>query len=140
MMIEGKISLRPRYGEVDQMGYVYHANYVNYFHQARTELMRELGIEDSRLEVQNIMMPVISMNLRYHKPARYDEKLTITTKLLELPSTRMNFEFEARNELGERICSAESTVVFVDSHSRKPIRAPQLITEKIDLLLSIQTK
>ncbi|PTN09210.1 thioesterase family protein [Mangrovibacterium marinum] len=133
-MIRGKISLRPRYGEVDQMGYVYHGNYVNYFHQARTELMRELGIEDSKLEAQQIMMPVISMNLQYHRPAGYDELLTIHTLVLENPVTRLSFQFEVRNEQNQLVCSADSTVVFVDSKTRKPMRVPRFVKEKFDLI------
>jgi len=139
-MIKGTVTFRPRYGEVDQMGYVYHANYVSYFHQARTELMRELGIEDNKLEAQRVMMPVISMNLRYHKPAKYDELLAITTHIHEIPSTRFNFRFEARNEQNEQICTADSTVVFVDSLSRKPLRAPQFIIEKLEPLFTSKVR
>ncbi|RKD89941.1 acyl-CoA thioesterase [Mangrovibacterium diazotrophicum] len=137
-MIKGEITLRPRYGEVDQMGYVYHGNYVNYFHQARTELMRELGIEDSKLEAQQVMMPVISMNLQYHRPAGYDELLTIHTIIAEEPITRLNFQFEARNEQNQLVCSADSTVVFVDSKTRKPMRIPEFVKEKFDQLFAVK--
>ncbi|MGD2034041.1 MAG: hotdog domain-containing protein, partial [Bacteroidales bacterium] len=71
-MLKDEIFIRPRYGEVDKMGYVYHANYVCYFHQARTELLRKYGISDSVLEKNNIILPVISMGLKYYKPAYYD--------------------------------------------------------------------
>ncbi len=137
-MIKGEITLRPRYGEVDQMGYVYHGNYVNYFHQARTELMREMRIEDSKLEAQQVMMPVISMNLQYHRPAGYDELLTIHTIIAEEPITRLNFQFEARNEQNQLVCSANSTVVFVDSKTRKPMRIPEFVKEKFDQLFAIK--
>jgi len=137
-MIKGEITLRPRYGEVDQMGYVYHGNYVNYFHQARTELMREMGIEDSKLEAQQVMMPVISMNLQYHRPAGYDERLTIHTIIAEEPITRLNFQFEARNEQNQLVCSADSTVVFVDSKTRKPMRIPEFVKEKFDQLFAVK--
>ena len=126
-MITDKTELRPRYGEVDQMGYVYHANYVSYCHQARTELLRKMGICDHILEENNIMLPVIEMNLKYLKPAHYDEKLTITTTIKEVPVVRFRFEFEITNEKQEKICKATSTVVFVESQSRKPIRVPELV-------------
>ena len=132
-ILEGEIHIRPRYNEVDQMGYVYHDNYVTYCHQARTELLRKLGIHDNKLEKQNIMLPVISMDLKYHKPAGYDELLTIRTRITDIPTTRFNFEFEIRNEKSELVCSAKSTVVFVDSQTRKPMRAPKIVTEKIKL-------
>lgn len=130
-MIQSKIDLRPRYGEVDQMGYVYHANYVSYCHQARTELMRNLGIHDRALEENQIMLPVISINLRYLKAAKYDELLTIQTTLREMPKTRAVFEFEIRNEANEKICTAVSEVVFVNSISRKPMKVPEMIRVKL---------
>ncbi len=126
-MIQNTMSLRPRYGEVDQMGYVYHANYVSYCHQARTELMRNLGINDQVLEENQIMIPVISINLRYLKAARYDELLTIRTTLRVMPKIRCQFEFEIRNETNEKICTAVSEIVFVDSISRKPMRVPEIV-------------
>jgi len=130
-MIQNSTDIRPRYGEVDQMGYVYHANYVSYCHQARTELMRNLGIHDQALEENQIMLPVISINLRYLKAAKYDELLTIQTTLREMPKTRAVFEFEIRNEANEKICTAVSEVVFVDSISRKPMKVPEMIRIKL---------
>jgi len=130
-MIQNSTDIRPRYGEVDQMGYVYHANYVSYCHQARTELMRNLGIHDQALEENQIMLPVISINLRYLKAAKYDELLTIQTTLLEMPKTRAVFDFEIRNEANEKICTAVSEVVFVDSISRKPMKVPEMIRIKL---------
>lgn len=130
-MIAGELKIRPRYGEVDKMGYVYHANYVGYCHQARTELLRSYGINDKVLEDNNIMLPVIEMNLRYLKPSGYDEEIVVKTIVKELPVFRFRFEFEIENEKGEKICQAESTVVFVDSTSRKPKRIPYLVLNAI---------
>ncbi len=138
-MITDSLEIRPRYGEVDQMGYVYHANYVAYCHQARTELLRKFGICDSILDENNIMLPVIEMNLKYLKPAHYDEKLIITTTIKEMPVVRFRFEFEITNEMQEKVCTATSTVVFVESQTRKPIRVPELIEQALlpafDLLM-----
>ncbi|MGQ1910027.1 acyl-CoA thioesterase [Marinifilum sp. RC60d5] len=130
-MISGEYTIRPRYGEVDQMGYVYHANYVNYCHQARTELMRELGINDKVLEDNNIMLPVIEMNLKYIKPSGYDEELIITTRINEMPATRFTFSFVFRNAKNEVVCKANSTVVFVHSITRKPCKVPALILNNL---------
>ena len=126
--IKGTIELRPRYGEVDRMGYVYHANYVSYCHQARTELLRQLGICDEKLESMSIMLPVIEMNMKYLKPAKYDEVLTVETFINNMPTTRFQFEFEIRNNCGDLLFKANSTVVFVDSKTRKPMKAPKLVT------------
>ena len=130
-MIEGEYKIRPRYGEVDQMGYVYHANYVTYCHQARTELLRRFGINDRVLEDNNIMLPVIEMNLRYLKPAAYDQELTVRTIIEELPSTRFKFKFQIFNEEEEMVCKAKSTVVFVDKENRKPLRVPDMILQPL---------
>ncbi len=121
------MQIRPRYGEVDQMGYVYHANYVTYCHQARTELLRKIGLHDSLLESEGIMLPVISFDIRYKKPAHYDEILTITTRVRELPDVRFNFEFQITNSFGELLSTVKSTVVFADSVNRNPVRIPQFV-------------
>jgi acyl-CoA thioester hydrolase len=129
-MITDKMQLRPRYGEVDQMGYVYHANHVTYCHQARTELLRKFGINDHVLEENNIMLPVIDFQINYKNPARYDELLTIKTTIKNMPDIKFHFEFEITNEKGDLVCTANSTVVFVDSESRYPTETPEFV-EKV---------
>lgn len=129
-VLQHKYNLRPRYNEVDRMGYVYHGNYVGYCHQARTEMLRTLGINDKFLEDHGIMLPVIEMNLKYHQPAGYDDELEIVTSFYELPKTRFKFEFEIYCK-NRKICTAQSTVVFVDSLSRKPMRAPDLVRKAL---------
>ncbi|WP_421919267.1 acyl-CoA thioesterase [Marinifilum sp.] len=130
-MIVGECKVRPRYGEVDSMGYVYHANYVDYCHFARTELMRTFGINDKELEDNGIMMPVIEMNLKYKKPVTYDEELLVITRISEIPSTRFKFDFEFRNQKQELVCKANSTLVFVKSDTRKPTKAPEIVINRL---------
>lgn len=131
-MLQDQTTLRPRYNEVDQMGYVYHANYVAYCHQARTEMMRKFGINDKCLEDDHqIMMPVIEMNLKYHKPSGYDDLIKITTTIKELPVVKFRFNFEFHNQKNELICSATSTVVFVDSETRKPMKVPKVVKDAL---------
>ncbi len=130
-MIQDTMQLRPRYGEVDQMGYVYHANYVAYCHQARTELLRKLGLNDKYIEDMDIMMPVISFNIEYKKPAHYDELINITSTIKEMPQTRFYFEFLITNEEGHLLSKANSTVVFVDKESRNPKIVPDFIANKL---------
>ena len=127
-MITDTFEIRPRYSEVDQMGYVYHANYVDYCHQARTELMRKLGVEDSIIEEQNLILPVISFEIKYKKPAGYDKPLSITTTIKEIPKIRLNFEFEIRNEKNQIISTAKSTIVFADKQTRLPVRVPEFVS------------
>ena len=131
-MIQDTMQLRPRYGEVDQMGYVYHANYVTYCHQARTELLRKLDLNDNYIEDMDIMMPVISFNIEYKKPAHYDELINITSTIKEMPQTRFYFEFLITNEEGHILSKANSTVVFVDKESRNPKIIPDFIANKLE--------
>jgi acyl-CoA thioester hydrolase len=130
-MIQDTIQLRPRYGEVDQMGYVYHANYVSYCHQARTELLRKFDLNDKLLEDMQIMLPVISFNIDYKKPAHYDELINITTRVKEMPKTRFHFEFLITNQEGHILSKASSTIVFVDKRSRNPQIVPDFIVKKL---------
>ena len=134
-MITSETKIQIRYDEVDKMGYVYHGNYAKYFHISRTELMREIGFSDKELEAQNIILPVIEMNIKYKNPVFYDDIITIKTSLNHIPGSRMKFLHEVRNHNNELINQAESTVVFVDMHTRKPIKAPERIVDKIKLYL-----
>ncbi len=134
-MITSENVIQVRYDEVDKMGYVYHGNYARYYHISRTELLRKVGISDRELESQNIILPVIEMNIRYIQPVYYDDFITIKTKLLELPETRMKFQHEVINQDDEIINIANSTLVFVDSNTRKPMIIPEIILNKLEAYL-----
>ena len=131
VMITDLFQLRPRYGEVDKMCYVYHANYVIYCHQARNELLRKLGLDEVKLEENQIMLPVISFDIKYRKPAHFDELITIKTIIKEMPKVRFCFEFEITNEQKELLSKAKLDVVFVDIQSRLPKRIPSFIEKKL---------
>ncbi len=128
-MFEHKTTVRTRYSEVDRMGYVYYGNYATYFEVGRVEAMRVLGISYAELEEQGIMMPVIRYEIDYRKPAFYDEELTITTRVREVPRSRIKFEYETHNSKGELLNSAMTELVFVDSKTMRPQRAPQVIVD-----------
>lgn len=128
-MFEHRTTLRTRYSEVDRMGYVYYGNYATYFEVGRVEAMRELGISYAELEASGIMMPVVRFEIDYRKPAFYDEELTIITRVKEIPRSRITFEYETYNSKGELLNTAITELVFVDSGTMKPQRAPQLIVD-----------
>jgi len=131
-MISSETKIQVRYDEVDKMGYVYHGNYARYFHVSRTELLRKVGICDRELESQNIILPVIEMNVKYLKPVYYDEIITIRTTLDSIPVSRMEFKHTVFNPQNEIINIASSTVVFVESQSRKPKRVSEETISKIE--------
>lgn len=119
------------------MGYVYYGNYATYFEVGRVEAMRVLGISYAELEQQGIMMPVIRYEIDYKKPAFYDEELTITTRVRKVPRSRIQFEYETHNSKGELLNSAMTELVFVDSETMKPERAPQVIVDAAEKYLNI---
>ena len=84
-MIKTETTLRVRYGETDQMGYVYYGNYAQFFEVGRVEWLRDLGISYKSLEESGIMLPVIQLTVNYMKPAKYDDLLTIKTILHNKP-------------------------------------------------------
>jgi acyl-CoA thioester hydrolase len=131
-MMELTIEIKIRYDEVDKMGYVYHGNYAKYFHLSRTELLRTVGLCDKTLEEQNILLPVIEMNIRYLKPIFYDDIIKISTRLLETTYTKMLFEHNVYNMKNELINKGISTLALVNLESRKPIRMPEFIRTKIN--------
>ena len=131
-MIKHKIIIRPRYAETDQMGMVYYSRYAEYFEVARTECIRSLGIAYSELEKKhNILLPVRELYIKYHKPAFYDDELNIITYIKKFPTVRIRFDYEVYNHKNEFLTEGYTELVFVDGHSRKPIKPPKFFIDII---------
>jgi len=130
-MITNQTKLRVRYGETDQMGYVYYGNYAQFFEVGRVEWLRALGASYKSLEESGIMLPVIELNINYLKPARYDDLLTITTILSKKPLVKIEFDFEVRNEKEELLTTGYTSLVFMDMKKSKPIKAPSYLLDQI---------
>jgi acyl-CoA thioester hydrolase len=128
-MLVTETKIRVRYGETDQMGFVYYGNYPEYYEVGRTEALRQLGTSYKQLEDEGILMPVIKMNVRYIKPGRYDDLLTIKTIVKEVPRTRMEFVYEIYNESGELINVGETTLIFLSKERNKPVVCPEWLAE-----------
>ena len=124
--------IRVRYAEADRMGYVYYGNYAMYFESARTEWLRKLGFSYRDWEDSGILLPVRELKVRYHAPAYYDDLLTIRTIIKEKPLVRITFHHEVYNEKGEKTCTGSVMLVFVDSKTRRPIRAPKYFLEALE--------
>jgi acyl-CoA thioester hydrolase len=116
--------IRVRYSETDQMGYCYYGNYAQYFEVGRVETMRNLGISYKEMENNGIMLPVSEFNVNYHKPALYDDELTIFTKITEIKGPRLMFEYEIKNNKNELLATAKTTLVFVSKENMRPIPPP----------------
>ncbi len=128
-MLSGEKKLRIRYGETDQMGYVYHGNYAQFYEIGRTELLRKLGLSYKKLEQQGILMPVLKMNTRFIKAVGYDDEIVIKTTLREMPTVRIKFYYSVFNTQGELVNQADVTLIFVDTKTRRPCRPPAKMLE-----------
>ena len=124
-------TLRTRYAETDQMGVVYYGNYPQYLELGRVEWLRAIGLTYKEMEAEGIMMPVVSLQIQYKKPALYDELITIRTKLKDLPSTKIEFDYEILNEKVELLSTANTILVFVDAKTFRPIRCPEKVLDLI---------
>lgn len=124
-------TLRTRYAETDQMGVVYYGNYPQYLEIGRVEWLRAIGLTYKEMEAEGIMMPVVSLQIQYKKPALYDELITIRTKLKDLPSTKIEFDYEILNEKGELLSTANTVLVFVDAKTFRPVRCPEKVLKLI---------
>jgi acyl-CoA thioester hydrolase len=124
-MYISETKVRVRYSETDQMGIVYYGNYPQYYEVGRVEALRNLGMTYREMEAQGVFMPIASMNLKYIKPALYDDLLTIRTIIKELPAMRIRFFYEIYNEKRVLLNTGETTLAFVDIKTRRPVMAPE---------------
>ncbi len=135
MNFKNKIShttnIRVRYGETDQMGVVYYGNYAQYFEVGRVEWLRKLGFSYKNMEQTGVMLPVVSLNANYKKSAFYDDVITIKTTLSKVPTASIHFDYEITNEKDEILTTGSTVLVFIDMMTKKPIKCPQSILDKL---------
>ena len=130
-MFKNSTTLRTRYSETDQMGVVYYGNYPQYFEVGRVETLRQLGVTYRNMEEDGIMLPVLKLEVKYLRPALYDDELQIKTSLKEVPNTRITFHHEIFNSDGELLTIGLVQLVFVDAKTRRPRRCPQYVIDKL---------
>ena len=128
-MYKSETFVRVRYGETDQMGYVYYGNYAMYYEVGRVESLRQLGITYKELEDMGVMMPVLENKSKYHQAALYDDHLKIVTAIREKPSVRIRFDYAIYNEDGKLIHEGETLLAFVDKKTGRPCRPPQVFQD-----------
>ncbi len=141
--------LRVRYQESDQMGVVYHANYLNWFEIGRTEMIRQMGYTYRKMEEQALLLPVTGLDVKYHKPARYDDEIIIFTRITAFSGLRLNYEYDIRRMSeeddaslavgervwahdeslpGERLVTGSTQHVWVNT-DWKPVRLDKVASE-----------
>ena len=125
--------LRVRYAETDQMGVVYYANYLVWCEIGRTTLIRELGTSYAEIEAGGVLLAVAEANVRYHAPARYDDRIRVDTSISDLRSRTVTFEYSIRNaDTDARLVSATTTLVCLDGDGRAiaiPTHVRQLLAD-----------
>jgi acyl-CoA thioester hydrolase len=134
MMKEHTVQVRVRYSETDQMGVVYHGNYLPFFEIGRVEWLRSQGISYKELEASGIGLPIVNLTLNFKKPARYDDLLTIVTRVKSQQTVKIDFECEIWNESKELLTTAYFLLVFVDVNTGRPILPPKHISEILESL------
>jgi len=123
--------VRVRYGETDQMGYMYYGNYAEFFEVGRVEMLRSLGLTYSWMEEVGIMMPVLEMKCKYLKPALYDEEISIRVTMEKMPAVKIHFKYELFNEKQDLIHIGETLLAFIDMKRNRPSLPPQEFLDKV---------
>jgi len=127
-----ELELRVRYAETDQMGVVYHTNYLVWCEIGRTELIRHMtGVSYAQLEDRGIALAVAELSIRYHSAARYDNLIRVRTTMTDVRSRSITFDYEITNvESGERLASARTVLVSLDKRGR-PSAMPADVRERL---------
>jgi len=116
-MSSGEITIRVRYAETDRMGLLHHANYLVYFEQGRTELLRSQGISYRDLEDQGYLLVLTRVQVRYRGPARYDDLLTLRTTVVRTTAVKIEHRYELLRD-GLLLAEGETTLGCVDREGR----------------------
>jgi acyl-CoA thioester hydrolase len=120
------VTVRVRYAETDQMSVVYHSNYLVWFEVGRVELMRALGVEYKRMELEDDCQIVVAdAHCRYHHPARYDEVLRIRTRIAESKNRVIRFSYQLFREADEQLLATGETTHIICARNGKPKLLPQ---------------
>jgi acyl-CoA thioester hydrolase len=132
MKLEFKTQIRVRYVDVDQSGFVYNGNYATYYEVGRSEALRQMGHTYKEMEDQGIVMPLLNQYSRFHRPAYYDDLLTVVTYIPELPKAKIRFEYKIFNEKGILLNEGYNELVFLNKATGKPQRAPQWFVKLLE--------
>ena len=123
---------RVRYSETDKMGYLYYGKYASLYEIGRVETIRSLGVSYQEMEDRlGIMLPVLSLESRFLKPAYYDEELSIISILKEKPNKMICFDHQIKNQNGDLINTGIVKLFFIDVKSNKRVSCPAFINKAL---------
>ena len=136
-MFKAKTQIRVRYAETDQMGFVYYGNYAMYFEIGRVEAIRNLGVSYKDIEDMGIILPVVELNIKYLRPAKYDDLITIKSQIKTLPTDhKIIFDQEVYNEAGKLLTVGQVKLYFMDASMNNKIQMPAILKEKLSVYFS----
>jgi acyl-CoA thioester hydrolase len=130
-MLKNTTSVRVIYGDTDQMGIVYYANYLRWFEKGRSEFLRQIGLPYATIEQQGFHFPVIEVNCRYTQAAHYDDIIKIETAMVEIGRARLTFSYRVARESDDALLAAGATIHACVSRSGRPVRLPRALTDAI---------
>jgi acyl-CoA thioester hydrolase len=120
--------VRVYYEDTDAGGVVYHSNYLNYMERARTEMLRHIGYEQTDLiEQQQLIFAVKHVDIDFRKPARFNDRINVVTRIIECNSASFRFEQIIRDAKDDVLCSGKVLIVALDSYTFKPKRLPEFL-------------
>jgi len=124
-------SYRVIYGDTDQMGVVYYANYLRWFEKGRAEWLRQIGLPYGEIERQGFPFPVAEVTCRYLHPSRYDEAVKIETELAELGRATLTFNYRITRETDDVLLATGSTRHACIDHTGRMARIPKILDDAI---------
>lgn len=128
-MIQSSTTIQVRYAETDMMGIVYHGSYLPWFEVGRTTLLKECGLPYRDLEQQGYHLPVVELGIKFHRPALYDDTVTVTTTLKDKPLLRIRLDYEVRR--GDELLVTGFTMHGFINRSGEPVRPPAAFTQRM---------
>lgn len=130
-MLKTESLIRVRYAETDQMGFVYHSNYLIWMEAARIEMLDHWGMPYRQMEADGFLLPVLEAHVQYHRPARFDDRIVVEVEIREKPIIRWKIHYRIYRQ-GENVnlVTGFTQHAFIDSSGR-PVKPPEYFREKI---------
>ena len=136
-MYEHTTTVRVRYAETDRMDVVYYGNYAMYFEIGRVEAIRNLGVSYKDIEDMGFILPVVELNIKYLRPAKYDDLITIKSQIKTFPTDhKIIFDQEVYNEAGKLLTIGQVKLYFMDASMNNKIEMPAHMKEKLSVYFS----
>lgn len=128
-MIEQLTEISIRYGETDQMGYVHHSSFVLFLEEARMDLFKSHGLDVIALEKEGVIIPVVSIEIRYVMPLRFGDRISVETSLKPDSKFKLDLKYRIRNQDQKVVAKAKTALVFAEKETGKLIMGFQKYLE-----------